>query len=169
MLPPAPARLSTTTGTPRLSDSFFAIKRAAVSAAPPAAKPTTMVIGFFGNSWATAGPSSASAPSVMAKTSLFMFAPVSIVNQSQLARLAPFYRPFHQRGGTVDAMRELAVRQRHEQRHHHAQVQRQQERERLRIAAKHQQQSRGSGEQQERDETTVHRPLRGIAVQRMAR
>src|SRR5882672_6281420 len=122
MLPPAPARLSTTTGTPRLSESFFAIRRAAVSAAPPAAKPTTMVIGFFGNSWAAAGSSTTSAPSAIAKTNPFMFAPASIVGQSQHARPAPFDRPFQQRGGTVDTMRELAIGQGHEQRHHHAEV-----------------------------------------------
>src|SRR4051812_40171954 len=56
MLPPAPALLSTTTGTPRLSESFFAMMRAAVSVAPPAANPTMSVIGRVGHVCAQVSP-----------------------------------------------------------------------------------------------------------------
>ncbi len=43
MLPPAPARFSTTTLWPMFSESFFATMRAAVSVPPPGAKPTVSV------------------------------------------------------------------------------------------------------------------------------
>ncbi|GAD22295.1 hypothetical protein AVS7_02055 [Acidovorax sp. MR-S7] len=56
MLPPAPPLFSTTTDWPMFSPSFLAIRRAAASAAPPAAKPTTSVTGLAGGkSWAIAG------------------------------------------------------------------------------------------------------------------
>ncbi len=56
MLPPAPPLFSTTTDWPMFSLSFLAIRRAAASAAPPAAKPTTMVTGFLGGKILGAGP-----------------------------------------------------------------------------------------------------------------
>src|SRR5713226_9114885 len=48
MLPPAPARFSTTTCCPRLSPSVLATMRATVSVPPPGSKPTTIVIGLLG-------------------------------------------------------------------------------------------------------------------------
>ena len=67
MLPPAPPLLSTTTCWPMFSPSFLAIRRAAASAAPPAAKPTTRVTGFLGGkSWACRPPVAARAPVVNA-------------------------------------------------------------------------------------------------------
>jgi hypothetical protein len=48
--PPAPPRLSTTTGLPSLSESFCAIVRAVKSVPPPAANGTINRIGFVGNS-----------------------------------------------------------------------------------------------------------------------
>src|SRR5205085_3675286 len=54
MLPPAPARFSTTTCWPRRSASAGATMRAVVSVPPPGSKPTTMVIGFAGKFCAAA-------------------------------------------------------------------------------------------------------------------
>src|SRR5712692_9903689 len=48
MLPPAPARFSTTTCWPRFSASVFATMRATVSVPPPGSKPTTVVTGLPG-------------------------------------------------------------------------------------------------------------------------
>src|SRR5256712_4061746 len=48
MLPPAPARFSTTTCCPRSSPSTGATMRAVVSVPPPGSKPTTVVIGLAG-------------------------------------------------------------------------------------------------------------------------
>ena len=45
MRPPAPARLSTMTGTPRLSFILSARTRAVMSAEPPAGKPTKILMG----------------------------------------------------------------------------------------------------------------------------
>src|SRR5512138_2492487 len=56
MVPPAPARFSTTTCWPSCSESVFATMRAVVSVPPPGSKPTTVVIGFVGNVWAHALP-----------------------------------------------------------------------------------------------------------------
>src|SRR5688572_9951378 len=62
MLPPAPARFSTTTDWPRFSVSFFATMRAAVSVPPPGAKPTVRVTGRVGKfCCAEAMPAAASA------------------------------------------------------------------------------------------------------------
>src|SRR6476646_11027009 len=65
MSPPAPARFSTTTCCPMLSETLFARMRATVSVPPPGSKPTTMVIGLLGKPCAAAPwaiPASASAP-----------------------------------------------------------------------------------------------------------
>lgn len=60
ILPPAPPLFSTTTDWPMFSASFLAIRRAAASAAPPGAKPTTSVTGLAGGkSCASAGPAQA--------------------------------------------------------------------------------------------------------------
>src|SRR4051812_29031102 len=48
MLPPAPARFSTTTGWPSSGDSFSPSMRAVMSSAPPAAIGTTRRTGRFG-------------------------------------------------------------------------------------------------------------------------
>src|SRR5688572_12618255 len=48
MLPPAPARFSTSTCWPTFSAMNLATTRATVSVPPPGSKPTTMVIGFDG-------------------------------------------------------------------------------------------------------------------------
>ncbi|KAG1323220.1 hypothetical protein G6F61_015167 [Rhizopus arrhizus] len=48
MLPPAPARFSTTTVWPSRCDSGSASRRASVSAEPPGAKPTSSRTGFVG-------------------------------------------------------------------------------------------------------------------------
>src|SRR4051812_34430769 len=52
MVPPAPARLSTTTFCPQFSVSFCAMMRATVSLDPPAGKPTTKRTGLTGYFWA---------------------------------------------------------------------------------------------------------------------
>src|SRR5574343_1431184 len=54
MLPPAPARLSTTTGWPSSALSAWPTMRARMSVVPPAEKGTTMVMGLEGNAWARA-------------------------------------------------------------------------------------------------------------------
>ena len=54
MLPPAPARLSMMTFCLRFSLSLRPMMRAAVSAPPPATKPTTIVIVFCGSYCAAA-------------------------------------------------------------------------------------------------------------------
>src|SRR5688500_7299573 len=63
MFPPAPGRLSITTGCPRPSESRVATMRAMVSLAPPGAKPRTNRIGLAGYSaaWSAGTASSASA------------------------------------------------------------------------------------------------------------
>src|SRR5712691_10746408 len=48
MLPPAPARFSTSTCCPRFSPSVLATIRATVSVPPPGSKPTTIVSGLLG-------------------------------------------------------------------------------------------------------------------------
>src|SRR6266480_4330449 len=48
MLPPAPARFSTTTCCPRFSPIVLATIRATVSVPPPGSKPTTIVTGLLG-------------------------------------------------------------------------------------------------------------------------
>src|SRR5688572_29709268 len=48
MLPPAPARFSTTTCWPTFSARNLATTRATVSVPPPGSKPTTIVIGLLG-------------------------------------------------------------------------------------------------------------------------
>src|SRR5437879_11399976 len=48
MLPPAPARFSTTTCCPRFSPIVLATMRATVSVPPPGSKPTTIVTGLLG-------------------------------------------------------------------------------------------------------------------------
>jgi hypothetical protein len=62
MLPPAPARLSTTTFWPQIADNFSPTIRATTSVLPPAAKGTMMVTGRVGQAgWASAGADAASA------------------------------------------------------------------------------------------------------------
>jgi hypothetical protein len=48
MTPPAPPRLSTTTGLPSASDSFCAITRPVMSVPPPGANGTMKRIGLAG-------------------------------------------------------------------------------------------------------------------------
>src|SRR6266850_6212686 len=54
MLPPAPARFSTTTCCPRFSPIVLATIRATVSVPPPGSKPTTIVTGLLGKPCANA-------------------------------------------------------------------------------------------------------------------
>jgi hypothetical protein len=54
MLPPAPARLSTTTGWPRSLLMYWPTTRARMSVVPPAENGTTIVIGLLGKAWACA-------------------------------------------------------------------------------------------------------------------
>src|SRR4051812_38792670 len=60
MLPPAPGLFSATTGWPQLSVSFTPMARAKLSAMPPTAKVTTILIGFEGYCCAPVTPASAS-------------------------------------------------------------------------------------------------------------
>src|SRR5512136_2618132 len=54
MIPFAPDRLSTMTGVPRDSESFWVIRRPRTSAGPPAGNGTTSLIGLVGYDWANA-------------------------------------------------------------------------------------------------------------------
>src|SRR6267378_2004294 len=54
MIPFAPDRLSTMTGVPKDSESFWVIRRPKTSAGPPAGKGTTSLIGFVGYDCANA-------------------------------------------------------------------------------------------------------------------
>src|SRR5258706_5801160 len=71
MLPPAPARFSTTTCWPSSSPSAGAMMRAVVSVPPPGSKPTTVVIAFCGHCAAAAAlnDSAANANSIFFITS----------------------------------------------------------------------------------------------------
>src|SRR3979490_1192125 len=60
MLPAAPARFSTTTGWPHLSDSFSPIMRGMTSALPPAGEGATILTALFGYACACACACSAS-------------------------------------------------------------------------------------------------------------
>src|ERR1700741_2374774 len=158
MLPPAPALLSTITVWPMFSPSFLAIKRAAASAAPPAAKPTTSVTAFLGGkSWAAAGPfanSPAKASAVRRGRWNGFIAGLrrvvvkgSVGRQADRAGLALFDRMPQQGCAAEDSVPELAVGQRGEQGHHRAQVQAQQHRQRWRVAAQPECQTAGAGEE----------------------
>src|SRR6185295_13368849 len=70
MLPPAPARFSTTTCWPRFSPRNLATTRATVSVPPPGSKPTTMVIGLDGKVCAVPGAETSRASN--AKTYLIL-------------------------------------------------------------------------------------------------
>src|SRR5574343_843113 len=131
MLPPAPARLSTTRDAPMFSPSFFAMMRAPVSAAPPAAKPTTMVMVFLGGksfAWAPKVRPAVSRASVACrKCRLVMVVSGikgmrSIATQTELVGLTFLHGMAQQRGAAVNAVGEFVVRQGGEQRHHAAQV-----------------------------------------------
>src|SRR5687767_4145487 len=65
MLPPAPPLFSTTTGCPHASVSLAAMARPKVSAIPPTANGTTILIGLVGYAWAWAAPANASAARAM--------------------------------------------------------------------------------------------------------
>src|SRR6266849_5284178 len=54
MIPFAPDRLSTMTGVPKDSESFWVIRRPKTSAGPPAGNGTTSLIGLVGNDCANA-------------------------------------------------------------------------------------------------------------------
>src|SRR6266852_5096192 len=54
MIPFAPDRLSTTTGLPKDSESFWVIRRPSTSAGPPAGNGTTSLIGLVGYDCANA-------------------------------------------------------------------------------------------------------------------
>src|SRR5258708_31231920 len=55
ILPPAPARFSTTNCWPRLSPIFWLSRRAMTSVGPPGAKPTSTLTGLLGYACAAAG------------------------------------------------------------------------------------------------------------------
>ena len=67
-------------------------------------------------------------------------------------RLA-LHRIAHQRGKSIDAMQELAVGHRHEQRKHHAEMQRQQRAHRRGLA---QDQQRHAGQAGEKQLSLIH-------------
>src|SRR5471032_2549957 len=73
MLPPAPARLSTTTCWPSDSESFCAMMRAMTSVGPPGAKPTMMRIGFTGYCCAAAPPAAIIAAANIAAPAVMIF------------------------------------------------------------------------------------------------
>jgi hypothetical protein len=54
IVPVAPARLSTTTGWPQVSESLAPMMRATMSVPPPGAKPTTTRMVLAGYCWANA-------------------------------------------------------------------------------------------------------------------
>jgi hypothetical protein len=62
MLPPAPARLSTTTATPSSCDSGCAMMRAMASVAPPGDQGTMNLIGLVGQVCAIAAGNVAASP-----------------------------------------------------------------------------------------------------------
>src|SRR3954462_7327649 len=62
IMPPAPARASTTIGWPRMLDIFSVTIRLIVSAGPPAGNGTMNLIGRFGNSCAPRTPGHATIP-----------------------------------------------------------------------------------------------------------
>src|SRR5712691_11108206 len=74
MLPPAPARFSTTTCCPRFSPIVLATMRATVSVPPPGSKPTTIVTGLLGK-LACANALVARAKAKKAKIHLMSFSP----------------------------------------------------------------------------------------------
>src|SRR2546430_14373204 len=90
MMPPAPARFSTTMVWPRSSPSFFCMTRATVSVPPPGAKPTTRVIGRPGYPWAdafaTMASAAASATMIFMLLLLFSFAAPSVARLLSLKR-----------------------------------------------------------------------------------
>src|SRR5688572_18918197 len=61
MMPPAPARFSTTKGCVSASCSCVAIRRASSAATPPGAKAATTLTGLLGQAWARAGAGKAPA------------------------------------------------------------------------------------------------------------
>src|SRR4030095_2407053 len=180
MLPPAPSLLSTTPVCPMFSPSFLAIRRAAASAAPPAAKPTTSVTDFLGGkSCAWLGPlsNSAAKASAVACSRWDLFIAdlrkeccewSSVGRQTDRVGLELFDRMPQQGRAAEDAVTELAVGQRGEQGHHRAKVQAQQHGQGGRAAAQPECQSAGAGEEQQGNESQVHRSLYGVAMQGMA-
>src|SRR3989344_5375508 len=177
ILPPAPPLLTTTTDWPMFSPSFLAISRAAASAAPPAAKPTTSVTGFLGGKSCAAAPNArgavASARAQCSRVRFFMGVSFivggvwivgSVGAQTDGVGLALFHRVAQQRSGAENAVRKLAVGHGGEQRHHRAQVQAQQQRQGSASACPPQRQAAGGGEEQQGDEGAVHGLLRGVAV-----
>ena len=86
-LPPAPARLSTTTGWPSLSLSRCAISLATASVLPPAGKGTTRVMVLLGQSEAKAGRAARQAAAISAMR-LFMMNSLGSVIIPSLWRLA---------------------------------------------------------------------------------
>src|SRR5574343_2039319 len=173
MLPPAPALFSMTTVKPVFSASFLPMMRAAVSAAPPAAKPTTTVsTRLAGRSWAAAdaGWSRAGrAASAASKGRRFTGSPVlggwSVGTQADGVGQALLDRMAQQRRAAVQAVGELAAGQGGEQGRDRAQVGAQQPGYGRAAAAQPQRQARGRGQRQQRDEAQVHRPLVAVAMQ----
>src|SRR6185503_16344494 len=73
ILPPAPALFSTTTGWPHASETFCAMTRAKVSAMPPTANGTTILMGLEGYACASAPAENASdAPAATRRSHVFM-------------------------------------------------------------------------------------------------
>src|SRR5678816_1990936 len=68
MLPPAPARFSTTTCWPSSSPIGFCRMRAVVSVPPPGSKPTTTVTGLFGYAPCASAPHANGKPRAAAST-----------------------------------------------------------------------------------------------------
>src|SRR5207244_8677464 len=85
MLPPAPARFSTTTCWPMFSLIVLATMRATVSVPPPGSKPTTIVTGLLGN------PPCADA---LAANSSPQHAEINLMSSSFENRLSLFHEGF---------------------------------------------------------------------------
>src|ERR1044071_10195728 len=100
MLPPAPARFSTTTCWPRRSPIGFCRMRAVVSVPPPGSKPTTTVTGLLGYAPCASAPHANGMASTAASTplSLVIVDLLLLVLRRPLAALEHRLALFHERG-----------------------------------------------------------------------
>src|SRR4051794_7337684 len=134
-VPPAPARLSITTGWCNASEIFWPTMRPRMSVVPPAAKGTISVIGLEGQASAAcaAAPANRPAGASVATTARrerekavivvsFLGPLASVGAQLQAAGQAFFDGVLEQGGAAEDAVRKLAIGQREEQGHHDAEV-----------------------------------------------
>src|SRR6218665_327645 len=92
MAPPAPPRLSMTTGCPRRSAMFLAMSRAMLSVPPPAEKGTIMVIGRLGETGCAASVRGGRAIRAMSAPhrEIFMMGLSRVVGARRPDRMAPY-------------------------------------------------------------------------------